>query len=433
MTVRRNTEMKKIGLVICYFHENYGSMLQAYATQRIFDKLDLPNEAVYCHDPHMYMTMPKWSYYYHKLTNKDVLIDKIKRTQGKFVNRLLKTEFYSRQAIRSEKFKEFSRKTFRVSRPYANRRELMEDSSNYAAFVVGSDQLWSPANIDNDFYTLTFVPDEIPKIAYATSFGTSSIPRYQYKKAKEFLDRFDSISVREESGRRLVEKLSGKRAEVVLDPTLLLQREEWERFSCRPPIIEGEYIFCYFLGNNRKGRRFAEKLRAETGCRIAALLHMDEYIPEDENFADLTPYDIGPEEFVNLIRHASYVCTDSFHGTVFSIIFQRRFFTFDRFDSSSTISTNTRIETLLGMAGLESRRMREDSLPENVFEEICFSTAEDKIEKKREESLAYLAGSLAGALELPAGLTAEKINSIISRSEGERSDERIDQCHCSGI
>ena len=401
--------MKKIGLVICYFHENYGSMLQAYATQRIFDKLDLPNEAVYCHDPHMYMTMPKWSYYYHKLTNKDVLIDKIKRTQGKFVNRLLKTEFYSRQAIRSEKFKEFSRKTFRVSRPYANRCELMEDSSNYAAFVVGSDQLWSPANIDNDFYTLTFVPDEIPKIAYATSFGTSSIPRYQYKKAKEFLDRFDSISVREESGRRLVEKLSGKRAEVVLDPTLLLPREEWERFSCRPPIIEGDYIFCYFLGNNRKGRRFAEKLRAETGCRIAALLHMDEYIPEDESFADLAPYDIGPEEFVNLIRHASYVCTDSFHGTVFSIIFQRRFFTFDRFDSNSTISTNTRIETLLGMAGLERRRMCEDCLPETVFEELDFSAAEKKIRKKREESLEYLVRSLAGALELSADELKERV------------------------
>lgn len=402
MTVWRKNGMKKIGLVICYFHENYGSMLQAYATQRIFDKLELPNEAVYCHDPHMYMTMPKWSYYYHKLTNKDVLIDKIKRTRGKFVNRLLKTEFYSQQALRSEKFKDFSRKMFRVSRSYADRRELIEDTPNYAAFVAGSDQLWSPANIDNDFYTLTFVPDEIPKIAYATSFGTSSIPRYQYKKAKEFLERFDFISVREESGRRLVEKLSSKRAEVVLDPTLLLSRAEWERFSGSPPIIEGEYIFCYFLGNNRKSRRFAENLREETGCRIAALLHMDEYIPEDEKFVDITPYDIGPEEFVNLIRHASYVCTDSFHGTVFSIIFQRRFFTFDRFDSSSTISTNTRIETLLGMTGLENRRVCEDSLPENPFEEIDFGTAEKRIEKRRKESLSYLVRALASALGVPA-------------------------------
>ena len=136
---------------------------------------------------------------------------------------------------------------------------------------------------------------------------------------------------------------------------------------------------------------------------------MDEYIPKDENFADLTPYDIGPEEFVNLIRHASYVCTDSFHGTVFSIIFQRRFFTFDRFDSSSTISTNTRIETLLGMTGLESRRMLEDSLPETVFEEIDFSASEKKIRKRRKESLGYLVRSLAGALQLPVSELKERI------------------------
>lgn len=414
MTVRRKTEMKKIGLVICYFHENYGSMLQAYATQHIFDRLGLPNEAVYCRDPHMYMTMPKWSYYFHKITSRDVLIDKIRRSRGKFVNRLLKTEFAACQALRSSRFRRFSRDMFRVSRPYADRRELTEDAENYAAFVVGSDQLWSPANIDNDFYTLTFVPDDIPKIAYATSFGTASIPGYQHRKAERFLNRFDAISVREESGRRLVESLSSQKARVVLDPTLLLSSHEWEQFSDRPPIIEGDYIFCYFLGNNRKGRRFAEKLKKKTGCRIAAILHMDEYIPEDEKFADITPYDVGPEEFVSLVRHASYVCTDSFHGTVFSIIFHRKFFTFDRFEKSSTISTNTRIETLLGMTGLESRKMSGDCLPEKEGGEIDFGTAEERIQKKRKESMEYLVGALSEALGIPACELEDRI-----RKQGE--------------
>ena len=388
--------MKKAGLVICYFHENYGSMLQAYATQSMFDKMGIPNEAVYCRDPHMYMTMPKVSYYYHKFTSKDVLFDKIKRTRGKLFHKILKTDFYEKQKLRHKKFSEFSENTFRVSRPYADRRELTEDAENYSVFVVGSDQLWSPANIDNDFYTLTFVPDHIPKVAYATSFGTASLPKYQHKKTKEFLERFDSISVREESGKRLVESLSEKKAEVVLDPTLLLEKEDWDVFSAGAPVIEGPYIFCYFLGNNRNGREFARKLKKETGYRIAALLHMDEYISADEDFADIAPYDVGPREFVNLIKNASFICTDSFHGTVFSIIFEKKFFTFNRFDEDSSISTNTRIDNLLGMLSLEKRRKRGgENVQECMKDQVDYDAVRMKLCMKRAESFEYLRTALA--------------------------------------
>ena len=240
--------MKKIGLVICYFHENYGSMLQAYATQHIFDRMGVANEAVYCRDPHMYMTMPKLQYYFHKLTNKDLLLDKIKRSRGKLFHKIFKTDFYANQNIRSAKFQEFSGRAFRVSKEYHNREELIRDAENYAAFVVGSDQLWSPANIDNDFYTLTFVPEGIPKIAYATSFGTAAIPSYQHKKARAFLERLDYISVREVSGKKLVKELSGRDAQVVIDPTLMLNRQDWQKFRNPPPLGRTGIYSAIFLG-----------------------------------------------------------------------------------------------------------------------------------------------------------------------------------------
>lgn len=387
--------MKKIGLVICYFHENYGSMLQAYATQHIFDRMGAANEAVYCRDPHMYMTMPKLQYYFHKLTNKDLLLDKIKRSRGKLFHKIFKTDFYANQNIRSAKFQEFSGRAFRVSKEYHNREELIRDAENYAAFVVGSDQLWSPANIDNDFYTLTFVPEGIPKIAYATSFGTAVIPSYQHKKARAFLERLDYISVREVSGKKLVKELSGRDAQVVIDPTLMLNRQDWQKFRKKAPIGEDRYIFCYFLGNNRSNREFALRLKEKTGYRIVALVHMDEFVREDEDFADLTPYDVGPEEFVDLVSRAEYVCTDSFHGTVFSIIFGRRFFTFNRFSQSSTISTNTRIDSLLAMLSLEDRRKTgSEDISECMAQKIDFDRAYEKLEQKQKEAEDYLKRAL---------------------------------------
>lgn len=390
--------MKKVGLVICYFHINYGSMLQAYATQYTLDKMNVENEAVFCNDPHMYMTMNKWEYYFHKLTDPELVADKIRRTRGKIFHRFFKTDFYEKQKLRNHKFEEFSADHFRVSKPYKNRNELVRDADNYGAFIVGSDQLWSAANIDNDFYTLTFVPDHIPRIAYATSFGTSKLPAYQHRKAKEFLERFDALSVREESGRKIIKALTGRDARVVLDPTLLLEREDWEKLAGEQPVLNEKYIFCYFLGANSANREFASRLRQKTGYRIAALLHMDEYVRSDEGFADYAMYDIGPAEFVNLIRNAQYVCTDSFHGTVFSIIFEKQFFTFNRFRKGSSISTNTRIDSLLSMLDLEERRKTGGEDVSICMKQIPdYSGVREKLRDRRRESLDYLKSSLENA------------------------------------
>lgn len=140
-----------------------------------------------------------------------------------------------------------------------------------------------------------------------------------------FLKKIKHIGVREESGQKLVKEIANRDVPVVCDPTLLFTGDEWMAIQQKEPIIKGKYILCYFLGNNPPHREFAKRLKEVTGCKIIALTHLDEFVKSDEGYADETPYDIDPADFLNLIRNAEYVCTDSFHCSVFSILYKRQF------------------------------------------------------------------------------------------------------------
>ena len=214
---------------------------------------------------------------------------------------------------------------------------------------------------------------------------------------KKFLERINYISVREKNACKLVEDLSSRKAELVCDPTLLLDKNEWMEIQQEPPIIEGNYILCYFLGKNIEHRKFAERLKEKTGYKIVSLNHSDEYVKYSDKFADETPYDIGPGEFVNLIRNAKYVCTDSFHGTVFSLINQVEFFTFERFSSkNSKVSTNSRIYSLLELVNLKDRLLKGNENVEEIFnKKINFGEVNQKIEKFRESSRNFLKNALS--------------------------------------
>lgn len=238
---------------------------------------------------------------------------------------------------------------------------------NYSSVLVGSDQLWLPGNIAADYYTLNFVPETVNSIAYATSFGQSSLPKNSAKKAEVFLKKIKHIGVREESGQKLVKEIANRDVPVVCDPTLLFTGDEWMAIQQKEPIIKGKYILCYFLGNNPPHREFAKRLKEVTGCKIIALTHLDEFVKSDEGYADETPYDIDPADFLNLIRNAEYVCTDSFHCSVFSILYKRQFFTFRRYNRNTKQSTNSRLDTLFHMAGITGRLLTGE---ENMSQEM---------------------------------------------------------------
>lgn len=385
--------MKKIAIVTGYHIKNYGSALQAFATQRVLDNMGVPNECI--------------NYKKNKDINQFIRIFNIPLLKTKLKS--IKKKIYAKKNpellgknfdIRNKIFDKFEKENFRVSKEYRGYENLKDGIKNYEAVLLGSDQVWNPLNFGSHYYTLEFVPDSIPKITYAPSFGVSKIPKTQKKKTIKYLKRIQYMSVREKKGQEIIKELIGREVPIVLDPTLLLSRDEWKKIYNDERIIEDKYILCYFLGNNQNHREYANKLKEKTGYKIITLPFMDEIVKEDFNFGDEKLYNVGPSEFLNLINNAEYICTDSFHGTVFSILNHKKFLTFNRYDDDKKVSTNSRIVSLLGMLGLEERNIKATGATyENINKEINYKDVEEKIEKLRKKSMKYLEDSLNKAVK----------------------------------
>jgi len=388
-----------IALVTCYFQHNYGSQLQALATQMMMDKLGLENETIKIDGLKPEINKAKYKYFLSKICDAQTVKDKM-ATVRKVIAKKTNKGYAINLAKRDALFTEFANSQFKLSEQYNSKAELGKKAHNYDAFIVGSDQLWLPSNISADYYTLNFVPDNVAKIAYATSFGIASLPKKQADMARQFLPRFKNIFVRETSGQKLVKSLIGKDVPVVCDPTLLFTAEEWmeQAQTCPPakPVTEGvKYILCYFLGNNPQHRDYARRLAAKMGCKIVQLPNLDEYIKSDEGFADYPLYEVNPFGFVHLIAHAEYVLTDSFHCTVFSNLFSKPFYTFRRYSDDGTASTNSRLYSLLDTLGLKDRLLTgKEEVDDISNHNIDFVTVHTKIDTLRRDSVQLLKHSL---------------------------------------
>lgn len=388
--------MKKVGIVSCYFQHNYGSMLQALATQMVLDKLNYENETINISGFNHEIRKAKLLYFAKASLTSDILLLKFGMAKNVLIKKLPKNEYAVMSKVRAEKFDTFSKKWFKLSPKYESQKELENICKDrYASVLVGSDQLWLPGNIAADYYTLNFVPKTVNTIAYATSFGQSSLPKDSAQKAQIFLKKIRHIGVREESGQKLVKEIANRNVPVVCDPTLLFTGEEWLSIQKEEPIVEGKYILCYFLGNNPPHREFAKRLKEATGCKIVALTHLDEFVKSDEGYADDTPYDVEPADFLNLIRNAQYVCTDSFHCSVFSMLYRKTFFTFRRYARKTKSSTNSRLDTLFRLAGIADRVLEgTENIQKCLSMEIDYDHVYMNFAKIREKSYQYLQRAL---------------------------------------
>ena len=391
--------MKKVAIVSCYFKKNYGSMLQAYATQKVLDNEKIDNVTINVEN-NIDFKNGKRKFYKSQIFNFLFIKSKlgmIKLKINKKINKNLRTNSH----IRDSEFEKF-KKNFNLTKPFNTYLEMTSESKNFSSVIVGSDQLWLPVNVVADYYTLNWVPNEVNKISYATSFGISVIPDKYKEKYNNFLRRINHISVREKNGCKLVEEISERKAELVCDPTLLLDKNEWMEIQEEKPKIEGNYIFCYFLGKNIEHRKFVERLKEKTGYKIVSLNNCDEYVKYSDKFADEIPYDIGPGEFINLIRNAKYVCTDSFHGTVFSLINNIDFFTFERFSNkNSKISTNSRIYSLLDLVNLKNRLLKgNENIDEVIKSKIDFENVNKILNDLRKSSKKFLLEALSNSIEI---------------------------------
>lgn len=384
---------KKIGCVICYTknHNNYGTSLQAYAMLKKIQDLGFDVEVIN---------------YIKQLT----FIEKVKFAVNAFrcgeIKKLLRNSSIKEQKKKHPDYAAGLKERTDSVNLYKNKKiapllhdyqgfsSLKKGSKNYNTVVVGSDQVWTPLSLPNKFFNLLFVDDSVRKIAYASSFGVSDIPTFQQKRTGDYLDRFDVIGVREQRGKEIVESLSHNNATVVADPTLLLTKEEWETEISDTHVQNKEpYIFCYVISENKTARQEALELSKRTGLKIIAIRHMEQYRDADEEFGDEAPYAVDPNDFVKYISNASFVCTDSFHCSVFSILFHRQFMTFYRSAQMSKNSKNSRIDSLFNLLGVNREHIYCGDI-EKINSPIDWESVDTNLEKLRSESISFLKESL---------------------------------------
>lgn len=379
--------MKKIGLLSVYNH-NYGSILQAYALQTVLKNTGYDTEIIFYKKTDMIKQAKRLLYY--PLLKATIKI-KWKSIYCKFFHRNM---FSTVLTSREKAFSDFIHDNMCFSQLYTGRAALIEGTKNYDCFVLGSDQVWNPMNLGGDFYTMTFIPDDMVKITYASSFGVTKIPESQVKQTKEYLKRINYISVRETDGVKIVKDLTGRDAQQVVDPTILLDRSVWDAKKGEK-IIKSDYIFCYFISATPSYRDFAKRLAVKTRLKLVTIPHVDEFVKCEEGFGDIVPKGIGPLQFVNLVSNAAFVCTDSFHGSVFSTLYEKPFFTFSRYSSDVVDSTNSRLYSYLKLIGMENRMYQANhALNDEDLQKPDFTIAKSNLDKLRLESEAYLFGAL---------------------------------------
>ncbi|MGN8804190.1 MULTISPECIES: polysaccharide pyruvyl transferase family protein [unclassified Blautia] len=382
--------MKKVGLAVCYDTKNFGSQLQVLATIKKVEECNCTAEIIRYNKKltpaFIAQTIPR-------LFNVSFVKSKL---SGNEKDKKLKNHPAIAEKVkqRSNRFNGFVKEYFApyFSVPYNGWEMLVKKcAENYDAFLCGSDQLWLPNNLGSHFYTLEFAPDNKPKIAYATSFGVSRIPGFQERNTAKYLNRFQALSTREISGQKIIKDLTGKDAQVVCDPTLLFDAAGWAEIIPSKKVIEEPYVFCYFLGTNEAHREIGEEFREKTGLKLVSCPFLDHYAQRDLTFGDIQIYDMDSKDFVNLIRHAQYILTDSFHGSVFSILHHKKFMTFNRF-SDGFNSRNSRIDSLCTLLELSERRYSGNIM--DVEKDIDYAAVEEKLSRLRTESIQYLETAL---------------------------------------
>ena len=383
----------KIGCVIAYRkgHTNYGTSLVGYALIKKLQMMGYEVEVINYVKKLTLMQKMEWMVNAVRCGMGSVITGRMKGKKDMQKN----VSYAANIKVRTEAVEAYKeRKFIPLFKNYVGYEALHEGSKDYDAVIVGSDQVWTPLSLPTKFFNLLFVDDAVRKVAYASSFGVSSIPGFQHKATGAFLDRFHAIGVREQSGKKIVDTLSHQTATVVADPTLLLDSIEWSEEIKDSKINMNEpYIFCYFLGTNMEARKAANELKAKTGLKIVTLRHMDEYVPEDESFGNYAPYDVDPNGFLTYIKNAEYVLTDSFHCSAFSIQFHKQFMTFYRFAQGSATGRNSRIDSLFNVLGVNKEHIYAGDVMK-VKAQLDWDSIDANLKKLREKSVEFLTRAL---------------------------------------
>lgn len=377
--------MKKIALMTWYDNENYGTALQAYALQ------DTISEYAECEIIPYKSKHPGYGL-------KDIINPVLRKNLCWKVYERTILKFFEGKYLLPEKeryvlMQDYFCKKLKFVVLDSEQDLLNKVNQEYDAVVCGSDQIWNPTRYDSHFF-LDYVKDEILKIAYAPSFGVSEFQNNEVKKEiSEQLTRFDYLSVRENAGQKIIWELLNKKVPVCLDPTLLKEKEFWLKLAEESKIeVPDKYVYCYLLGRNKKHLKSAKTISKTLGIR---LVQQPYNIVDYMNGVDLVPPS-GPADFLKAIKNSEFVCTDSFHGAIFAIIFEKPFVVFKRFNCSNKASQNSRVETLLQTVGMEDRLKLSANSSMKELLDISFEDCKEKLCIARRESKSFLKNAIEG-------------------------------------
>lgn len=368
---------KKVGILTYSFSSNPGSVLQAYSLQQNIENL-ADCEATLINFQKTQAGKP--------IVGKTVFYKPIKKwSLKKIVEWTARLIVYP---IRMKKYEKFF-KTYYNGYPTERvfRKDFEKLQNDYDAFVVGSDQVWNRGSWSGDYtYFLDFVKDSNKKIAYAPSMGQKGIKDSEKDELAKLISDFSAISVREKYSVNTILELTGKKAEFVLDPSLLTDKEEYRKLSKHHKVKKKKYVFAYQREKSDKLLSFAKAFAKAKGLKLITV--HNHWRCTNSNI----PYKaLGPTEWLSLIDNAEYVVTNSFHGICFSLIFNKEFYV--EYLKNKSVKTNLRIEDVLQQFGLESRKA-EDVKDFDNLEKIDYQSVVEAISKRKAMSLEFLKNSL---------------------------------------
>jgi hypothetical protein len=374
--------MVTIGTITYHRSENYGAVLQAYALQRVLADMGYISEIIDYWDPR---TRTASFSCYRRLLH--------------FVwHRLVKGTLVGMQ--RERRTERFRQEHLRLSNQrYSNARMLLSAAPEYDAYITGSDQVWNPRIHGGDpAYFLTFAPVGKSLISYGASFGISRVPTRFLSDYAEWIANIHFLSTRELEGREIIKLLTGRDAELVLDPTLLLDQEQWRKVAI-PFCSRKPYILAYYMPGDRE----VNSAITEVSRHVSALTDWPIIRLGQKEYMRLLPwrsaiFDAGPSEYLGLFQSASFVVTNSFHGSAFAVIYRKPFLVPVNITLPPERALTSRVTTLLKTLKLEDRLFPVGSdLPDDRILSVNYDTADGQLRQERQRSIAFLGRALKGA------------------------------------
>lgn len=355
---------KKVGIVTFHTALNYGAILQTYALQKFLKNNGIENVVINYDCPFI-----KKCYSPFFISNK------------KIINSLVRGFLFKNKITKKRKnFNYFLKKYINLSCRYGSVNEMVKDINNYKYFIAGSDQVWSPisANFD-DFYFLPFAND-YQKFSYAASLGTSILTENEKTELKQRLKGFTSISVREESAKKILKDITGNdNIEVHVDPTLLLSKNDWKELT-NDNVSNDKYLLIFNVEKQINDIEFAKELAKQKNLKLKYI--NDRTLIKDKNIEYIEAP--TPSDFINLFANAEIVVTNSFHGTVFSIIFEKEFYV----ELNNKKARNIRSEALLEKLNIRNREISST----DIFNasKINWQNVEKILDIERNKSKEYI-------------------------------------------